>query len=313
LLRNYGPIAGNYRFLRVVSRVYVTGRVNVSVQNEQATGTEVAAGGDRPLDLLRAEEEGPPAPETPGAGLVESDSEGQQPGSSRRPDAGKPYNAMLSKLNATAAEQFGGRVKVATASSRAVTMSESFEHPLVVGYVGFDMPILEGGRLGAPISTLEQLRKPVKEIAERPVESPYRLAALDHMYTDLKGIQGDQAAAITASLDALVRILPETYTFNVYELTEPHVLGSLAKRDASVDKSGGFRAITYYLGVVQTSIEALRQHVPTMPRATAAEQQEAQQLERDLSDAQAAVRKVQDAISAEPALIRAIDFVFFGE
>lgn len=47
----------------------------------------------------------------------------------------------------------GGSVRFTMASSRAVAMEETFQPPLVIGYLGFDMPILSHGRLGTPIPT----------------------------------------------------------------------------------------------------------------------------------------------------------------
>ena len=43
------------------------------------------------------------------------------------------------------------------ASSRSVTMDETFPRPLVIGYLGFDIPILERGRLGPLFSTQARL------------------------------------------------------------------------------------------------------------------------------------------------------------
>ena len=51
----------------------------------------------------------------------------------------------------------GGAVRVAQASRRSVTLSETFDRPLVVGYLGFDVPVLPTGELGVPIATINQL------------------------------------------------------------------------------------------------------------------------------------------------------------
>lgn len=47
----------------------------------------------------------------------------------------------------------GGSVRIAAASSRSISMSESFNPPLIIGYLGFDVAILSGGVLGEPIPT----------------------------------------------------------------------------------------------------------------------------------------------------------------
>jgi hypothetical protein len=38
-----------------------------------------------------------------------------------------------------------------------VSLSETFPRPLVIGYLAFDLPILEGGVLGAPVATQAQI------------------------------------------------------------------------------------------------------------------------------------------------------------
>ena len=52
LLRNYEPSDGEYHFLRTVSRVYVTGRVAVTVNNDEAIGAKGTVGADRPVELM---------------------------------------------------------------------------------------------------------------------------------------------------------------------------------------------------------------------------------------------------------------------
>ena len=131
LLCNYEPRDDQYHFLRVISRVYVAGRVCVTIRNDESTGAESTAGADRPINLL---------------GISNGETKSN-------------YAETLKEINLLAGQLPGARVKVATVSSRTITLSEQFERPLVVGYMGFDMPILRGGRLGGPISALAQLSK----------------------------------------------------------------------------------------------------------------------------------------------------------
>jgi len=59
-------------------------------------------------------------------------------------------------------------VTVRSFSDRSIAMSEAFERPLVIGYLAFDMQILEDGVLGAPVPTfavLEDSRVPPAERA----------------------------------------------------------------------------------------------------------------------------------------------------
>lgn len=47
----------------------------------------------------------------------------------------------------------GGSVRFSAASSRSISMDETFDPPLIIGYLGFDVGILPGGGLGRPIPT----------------------------------------------------------------------------------------------------------------------------------------------------------------
>jgi hypothetical protein len=72
------------------------------------------------------------------------------------------------EANANAlAPEAGVGVKFLSASNSSVTWSESFDRMLVLGYLGFDVPIFRDGTLGVPIPTFERLEhltltKPVR-------------------------------------------------------------------------------------------------------------------------------------------------------
>ncbi|MGD9167226.1 MAG: hypothetical protein PVH33_10980 [Syntrophobacterales bacterium] len=273
LLNNYEPRNGRHHYLRVVSRVYVTGRVSVTVNNDEATGAEVAAGADRPVKLM---------------GLVEGSTD-------------ENYDKAIETINEFAAEQLpGAKVKIATASSRSVTLSEQFERPLVIGYIGFDLPILKGGRLGAAISTLSQLTERTT-IPASSKDNVYRLAALSHMYQALKAIQGNEAEGIRTELDALDRLLPGRYPFSLYEFTSPREV----RKDSTVVtgariKREGFKTVLDFLGYAQTTIETLQGRLKN------------DQLKREYQAARSAREEMGNRLNGEPALMEAIDFVFLG-
>ncbi|MBI4378903.1 MAG: hypothetical protein HY578_07395 [Nitrospinae bacterium] len=141
-------------YLRVVTRVYLTGKVNVSLFSDEAFGGTAAAGIQRPVDLLNL-----------GSGT----------------DASKNFdlvNQLISKTQTGGSEEgdktnqglsvpaVGGTLKVTMASSRSISLVETFPRPLVIGYIGFDLPVLENGELGSPISTKSQL------IGESVIERP---------------------------------------------------------------------------------------------------------------------------------------------
>ena len=134
---------GERVYIRVVSRVYATGSVNILMNDTRSAGADVKAGFELPLGMTNAE--------------------GQT--------TGAMYTDTLAKLNAslptgtgTGGANIGGRVKVVAASSRSVSLVEDFPRPLVIGYLAFDREIQAGGSLGPPVVTLARLAG-VKQIA----------------------------------------------------------------------------------------------------------------------------------------------------
>jgi hypothetical protein len=140
--RDGGGEAPNY--LRVVSRVYLAGRMTVALQETRSFGAGATAGASKPVELLAAE-------------TVDSGKEGS-PAEVKNASIGN-YKENLKTLNEAIGSLVeedgkllpGGQAKVVSASARSITLDETFPRPLVVGYLGFDMRILEGGRLGRPI------------------------------------------------------------------------------------------------------------------------------------------------------------------
>jgi hypothetical protein len=119
-------------WLRVVNRVYLTGRVQISLSDQRTAGGGLDAEAPKNVTL---------------------------------PEMADDVESSLSRLNqalATGLEDVapGGSVLVNAASGRTISLSETFPRPFVIGYVGFDYPILASGSLGAPVSTREQLAAP---------------------------------------------------------------------------------------------------------------------------------------------------------
>lgn len=286
LLRWYRPAEDKdgkkrHQFLRVVSRVYAISDINVTVQNDQAVRGELGGGADKEIALPILKDKA----------------------------AAQNYQDTLSVFNNLLNDQLpGGKVKVASASSRSVTLNEHFDRPLVIGYVGFDMPILEGGRLGAPISTLAQLTDvPVIPAAERTAS--YRVAAFAHMSRALQDITGPKADEIRSNLDTLGSLLPSNYPFTMYEFASAKELRKSLEivtgmKVARLD----FRGVIDYLGYGTKSIETLDRYLSTATVDAAARKT----LEADLRAAREAVEKMNRDLVRQPALVRAVDFVFLG-
>jgi hypothetical protein len=120
-----------FLLLRVISRVYLTGGMVVSLTRAASTGGELAAG------------------KAPNVGLVTA--EGNIKANIAATLKALEDNANSSSLDA------GAKVKFLSASNSSVTLAESFDRMLAVGYLGIDVPIFRDGSLGAPIPTFERL------------------------------------------------------------------------------------------------------------------------------------------------------------
>ncbi len=139
-LAQYASTDDEPRFLRVVSRIYLTGEVDITLQDARSVGADLAVGAPRPVELVTAKTGGD-------TGAVTAAN----------------YKENVSELNKMVAEGSsatgaGGRVKIAAASARSITLKEKFDRPLVIGYVGFDMRILDDGLLGPPVPSLAVVR-----------------------------------------------------------------------------------------------------------------------------------------------------------
>ena len=278
-LRQFQPHDGRTSYLRVVSRVYVTGGVSVTLHNDEAFGGEARGGADRPVELLGIKEGAPD----------------------------ENYANAIAAINRIAKDQLpGGKVKVATASSRSVTLQETFDRPLVLGYIGFDLPILRGGRLGPPISTLAQLEER-KTNAAQAAGSIHRTAALAHLRAALAAIEGEEATRMRAELDRLAQILPASYPFGLYEFSAPGVLAPdpTVVVGAAVPRED-FGSVLDYLGAAETTIATLREHMPSVADAA-----QRTRLQNELDAAQQSHDAIESQLSASPAVQQAIDFVFF--
>lgn len=274
----------HYSFLRVVSRIYVASKMDVTLDNAQSTSGEGGAGANLPVNL--------PA-------ITDGTS-------------AQNYTNALQALNTSLTQQIPGfKAKFSAASSRSVTMHEEFTRPLVIGYIGFDMPILEGGRLGTPVSTLEQLTgTPVTpDMVGRNI---YRLAAIEMLYSELLHLEGETVVRIKADLDRLESLLPQIYPFTLYQYNSPTTItrNKVVFKGAAVGK--GFRGVIDYLGNGRTTVETLERYLPTAPQTTEEERAVVAEMKVELKTAQEAIMQVDKELSRAPALARAVDLAMFG-
>jgi hypothetical protein len=132
-------------YLRVVTRVYLTGGVTVSLRNTDARSLGVDAGTAQNVDLVSGVLEDPNAANAAIAAYK------------------KAVDAQKDALDIITDNLPGGSVRVAYASSRSVAMSERFQRPIVIGYVGFDVKVDGNGELSAVIPTFDRLTRRYSE------------------------------------------------------------------------------------------------------------------------------------------------------
>ncbi|HEX7808846.1 MAG TPA: hypothetical protein VF608_08980 [Thermoanaerobaculia bacterium] len=126
-----GKTKEEFNYVRVVYRVYVAGGVNVSLISNQSRGGRLDAGATvKSPQLFDA---GP---------------------TNEAVNAASNYSQIVQSLSQSVSSATpGGSVQVASVSSRAVAMNETFPRPLVIGFLAFDRQILADGHLGPPLPT----------------------------------------------------------------------------------------------------------------------------------------------------------------
>jgi len=247
-LANFSPSEGKQNYLRVVNRVYLTGKLNISIQSGRSVSAGASAGASKPVNLV-----------VPGVG----------------PEAEKntmeTYTENLDKLNVMIEEGLkktkmtdkveqlmpGGSVKVVAASSNAISLDETFLRPVVIGYLGFDMRIGPGGELGPPIPTHAILSKEVKY----PDLSFVSSADLHRAYSTLKRKDGDtEAKRLVVELDRLAGLLPEKYSCNIYGFADEQGTAKVQFNagDKITEKTPDFSTVTAYRAKLVRSIEVLK-------------------------------------------------------
>lgn len=206
-LANFGPRESKQNYLRVITRVYLTGGVTVSLQSSRSASGGLSAGAAKPVDIFT-----PTTNEKPETVTADA------------------YKAGLDAINASIQENLavaavkdalpGGSVRVVAASANAIALKENFPRPLVIGYLGFDVAITEGGYLGPPIPTHSVLNNeavPATWAASLPSYSFTRM----YKQIDRRAATDQQAADLRAALDQVgVALTPVRYPCAIYSLTE---------------------------------------------------------------------------------------------
>lgn len=131
-------------FLRVVTRVYATGKMNVSLKDASNRSAGLDVGVPKPVNLLM--------PELP-AHKTNTPETALKNYTNSWNAISEMVKAAGAATDATGKVLPGGSLRLAAASARSVSLDELFDPPIILGYLGFDCAILEGGTLGSPIPT----------------------------------------------------------------------------------------------------------------------------------------------------------------
>jgi hypothetical protein len=159
-LGNFGPSPESKRtnYVRVITRVFASGRMIVSLKDASNRSGGLDVGVPKAVNLLQ-----PQLPSgqttTPEAAL------------SNYTNAMNAISEMVkaagSAVDAAGKALPGSSLRLAAASARSVSLDETFDPPVILGYLGFDCVIDEGGRLGPPMPTYANLHPALAKGIER--------------------------------------------------------------------------------------------------------------------------------------------------
>jgi hypothetical protein len=136
-------------YLRVINRVYLVKSVDVSLFSNRGFGLGGSAAVPLPVQLLNVANATEAAKQFAAVNEILSNATG-------------PTNGSGSPSEAPAPPAVGGTVKLAMATSRSVSLVETFHRPLVIGYLASDYAIAPGGKCASAVPTLDILeRRPV--------------------------------------------------------------------------------------------------------------------------------------------------------
>jgi len=240
----YSTTKGNV-YLRIVTRVYMVGAVEISLSRKKAGGAGIEVGQAPTIHLVN---------------LQAKDANDTK----ARAEAYQEILDELSKPMASAVP--GGGMKIAWASENMVMLKEQFPRLLAIGYLGFDVPILKDGSLGPLIATRDHIDP---EIRIRPKISkaaePVAWQTIFNLYRMLTAKDAPkEARQLANSMDTLFDqyVLPKDITFyklNLDDETDKYVMTHLDGLHGygRVDLNG-FRRLNALHGIMQDSIDALK-------------------------------------------------------
>ncbi len=303
-LQNFASDGDRRNYLRVVSRVYLAGTLNVSLQSTRNVGLTASGGASKPVPLDNVV---PTAGPDVSAVTLESYKKNVA-----------TLNGMIEealKVASGGASQMlpGGTVKIVSASAGSISLNETFARPLVIGYLGFDIPILARGMLGSPIPTHAALEGQVGGGGSTVFEPRGQLRSgllLSAVYEVLNKRKDEEAKALVTRLDALAQRLPERYPCTVYDMSGPQSLRPRQEASAGdplprVD----FRGLVQYRGDLATSLGNLRMALGDPKIAVAGREPRTagktdEFLRGEMARTEGALKHINDVLAEQTPLIR---------
>lgn len=168
--------------LRTISTVYYTGGVTASIKGLDSGGANLSVAGSA-LDDPNSEKIASMLPEA-----VKSDKE-----TDRLIELAKELN----KINPL--ETIGGNAKFMKSSGNTVSMKNTFDPPLAIGYVGFDVVFSKSGNLGPPMIFFTS----TKDLYAKHVQSD-EMTDYSHYVTLCKKLKDSTQEAIAKAMAAFL-------------------------------------------------------------------------------------------------------------
>jgi len=200
--RGYDDARPNY--LRVVTRVYAAGRMSVTLKDASNRSAGLDVGAPKPVNLL--------LPELPSGKSADPETTLKN-----YTNAWSAISEMVRAAGALATNASkvlpGGSLRLAAASSRMVGIDETFDPPVIFGYLGFDCAVFRGGVLGPPIPTFAVL-DPSFNLAALLKSNPVYAQMIDGaVYSILReDTANPRALAAVQKMDALSVYVPTEFT-----------------------------------------------------------------------------------------------------
>ena len=248
LLRDVRLTTKGEVYLRVVTRVYMVGAVDISLTRKRTGGVAMDVGQAPTVHLIN---------------LLAEDTDDV----TAKVEAYQKVLNELSKPMASAVP--GGGLRITWASGNMVTLKEKFPRLLAIGYLGFDVPILKDGSLGPLIATRDHIDPDIAiRSVPRPETASIAWTSFFNLYSMLT-MNGTSTyeRELAKSMDSLFDRykLPEDVTFfkmDLDERTDKYVTTPRGDRGGYVkDKLPGFRRLNALYGIMGDSINALEKTI----------------------------------------------------